>query len=500
MDRTLVREAAIRNRVCIRPVVARVTHVETRETRLVAIPCGSTRERQCPPCADRARRLRMHQCREGWHLEDEPPEPPPSDDGDDQGDPADDAVDDGAGGAVGDEGSRRVRSTRRRDDVADLPRLPVENRTVGRVFEAPDGKRWRPSTFITLTLDSYGKVTSHGVPVDPDSYDYRRAALDAIHFAKLVDRFWQNLRRAVGWKVQYFATIEGQRRLAPHLHAAARGALPRKIVRQVAAATYEQVWWPPHETPVYVDQQPEWDPDHGGYVDPDTREPLPTWAQALDARDSDPDATPAHVVRFGKQPADVQGIVAGTPQADRAIGYLAKYLGKDLAGDYGDNQHLSAARVAHIDRLHHEVRWLPCTERCANWLRYGIQPKNPTEDLIPGACAGKAHWRENLGLGGRRVLVSRRWTGKTLTGHRADRAAVVRAALEAAGIDPDDHAELAGDTTNPDGTPRWQWDYVDSGDLSPIAYAQVIGDAITTRRRWQRQYDAATTRAGPSAA
>ena len=29
----------------------------------------------CPSCADKARRLRMHQCREGWHLTDEPPHP-----------------------------------------------------------------------------------------------------------------------------------------------------------------------------------------------------------------------------------------------------------------------------------------------------------------------------------------------------------------------------------------------------------------------------------------
>jgi hypothetical protein len=32
-------------------------------------------------------------------------------------------------------------------------------------------------------------------PVDPGSYDYRCAALDALHFPKLVDRFFQNLRR-----------------------------------------------------------------------------------------------------------------------------------------------------------------------------------------------------------------------------------------------------------------------------------------------------------------
>lgn len=33
--------------------------------------------------------------------------------------------------------------------------------------------------------------------------------------------------------------------------------------------------------------------------------------------------------------------------------------------------------------------------------------------------------------------------GKTLTAQRADRAAVVRAALEEAGIDPDGHDELS---------------------------------------------------------
>ncbi|MGK5672494.1 replication initiator [Micromonospora sp. URMC 106] len=35
-----------------------------------------------------------------------------------------------------------------------------------------------------------------GAPVDPASYDYRRSALDAIHFARVLDRWWQNVRRA----------------------------------------------------------------------------------------------------------------------------------------------------------------------------------------------------------------------------------------------------------------------------------------------------------------
>ena len=90
-----------------------------------------------------------------------------------------------------------------------------------------------------------------GTPVDPASYDYRRAARDAVHFAALVDRWWQNLRRVVGWDVQYFATVEPQKRCAPHLHAAIRGSMPHEVLRQVTAATYHQVWWPAHDELVY---------------------------------------------------------------------------------------------------------------------------------------------------------------------------------------------------------------------------------------------------------
>jgi hypothetical protein len=36
------------------------------------IPCGHTLAAVCPACAERAKSLRAQQCREGWHLEDEP--------------------------------------------------------------------------------------------------------------------------------------------------------------------------------------------------------------------------------------------------------------------------------------------------------------------------------------------------------------------------------------------------------------------------------------------
>src|SRR5699024_518929 len=202
---------------------------------------------------------------------------------------------------------RKARSTRRRQDAPNLPRRKVAATTTGRAFTTPDGTVYRPSTFLTLTLDSYGPVHTASskpeqpvtcrcgrvhhkddgivsTPLNPASYDYTRAARDAIHFGKLVDRFWQNLRRAAGYNVQYFAAVEPQKRLAMHLHAAVRGTIPRALLRQVAAATYHQVWWPQHDHAVYsVENPPRWDVDSGCYVDPDSGEPLTSWGAAIEA-------------------------------------------------------------------------------------------------------------------------------------------------------------------------------------------------------------------------
>ncbi len=223
---------------------------------------------------------------------------------------------------------RRHRSTRRRQDAAPLPRRPVSPRTVGKTYTAPDGKTFRPSLFVTLTCPSYGRVGEDGAPADPDTYDYRRAARDALHFAALFDRFIQNLRRFVGYDLQYFAAIEPQRRLAPHVHIAIRGTISRAELREVIAATYHQVWWPSTETVKYDGGcLPVWDEHTGTYLDPDTGEVLPTWDQALDAiGDQD---EPRHVARFGAR-FDAQGVLAGSRDASRCIGYLTKYLTKHL--------------------------------------------------------------------------------------------------------------------------------------------------------------------------
>ena len=98
--------------------------------------------------------------------------------------------------------------------------------------------------FVTLTCPSYGRVGDDGAPTDPATYDYDRAARDALTFAALFDRFIQNLRRYLGYDVQYFAAVEPQRRLAPHIHLAMRGTVSRAELRRVLAATYHQIWWP----------------------------------------------------------------------------------------------------------------------------------------------------------------------------------------------------------------------------------------------------------------
>ncbi len=327
---------------------------------------------------------------------------------------------------------RRHRSTRRRQDAPPLPKRAVDPRTVGKTYTTPDGKTFRPSLFITLTCPSYGRVKADGTPVDPAAYDYISAARDALHFAALFDRFMQNLRRFVGYDVQYFAAVEPQRRLAPHVHIAMRGTVSRAELREVIAATYHQVWWPSTDA-VRFDggHLPIWDEDKATYLDPDTGEVLPTWDEALDAIGDDDE--PLHVARFGDR-FDAQGVLAGSKDASRCIGYLTKYLTKHV----DDCHHAETDdQVRHADRLADALRYEPCSPTCANWLRYGIQPKNAKPGMRPGACKGKAHRREYLGYAGRRVLVSRKWSGKTLADHRADRKNWLIADARASGNRPD---------------------------------------------------------------
>ncbi|GAA5086030.1 plasmid stabilization system protein ParE [Thermocatellispora tengchongensis] len=512
LARDVAEEVAKQYGVCIRPVLVRRLDTHTGASEDIDLPCGATLEAKCPSCAKRNRLLRMAQCREGWHLATEPaitPDEPNEDqrwlvefraDVQAARDAADQAGEDTSdydsairgideeinqagmrGNVLGRIAAKRTRTTRRRQDVPDLPKRTMTNTTLGRTFTSSDGEVYRPSLFITLTLPSYGKIRN-GAPVDPDAYDYRRAARDALHFGKLIDRFVQNLRRVAGYDVQYFASVEEQKRLAPHLHMAIRGTLPRAEIRQIVAATYHQVWWPPADRVVFDGEHlPVW-ADGVGYLDPDTGEVLPTWDEALDRLDADDDAEPLHVIRFGSQ-LDIQGVLAGTPDADHRIRYLSKYLTKSLGDALDTTEHRE-----HAARLVEALRYEPCSPACPNWLRYGVQPKGAKPGMTPGRCRSKAHSPEHLGYAGRRVLVSRKWSNKTLAEHRQDRRTWV---LEALGVQDE-----------PTDPTRYIWRMVPEGDASVPPLAVRLLRSVHQRQRWRNhlaELEAHATGQDPSA-
>ena len=72
LAREVVKDLAVEHGACIRPIQLRRTNLDTGEADTVLVPCGHTLAHVCPSCAERARTLRAAQCREGWHLEDEP--------------------------------------------------------------------------------------------------------------------------------------------------------------------------------------------------------------------------------------------------------------------------------------------------------------------------------------------------------------------------------------------------------------------------------------------
>ncbi|WP_308213021.1 replication initiator [Nocardia amikacinitolerans] len=111
-------------------------------------------------------------------------------------------------------------------------------------------------------------------------------------------------------------------------------------------------------------------------------------------------------------------------------------------------------------------------------------PKGATDKTIPGRCKGKAHRRDTLGLPGRRVLVSRNWSGKTLPDHKQDRADFVRQLLASVGIVKPDRPHLII-------TP------VEPGDQSVPPRDHLIMAAIAQRTTWRAEYVRALLEAGP---
>ncbi|WP_194098869.1 replication initiator [Nocardioides daphniae] len=118
--------------------------------------------------------------------------------------------------------------------------------------------------------------------------------------------------------------------------------------------------------------------------------------------------------------------------------------------------------------------------------------------MAPGACGSKAHAEHTLGCGGRRVLVSRKWTGKTLKIHQADRAEVVRQTLLAAGVEVPELERIDASVVREDGQQRFQWRVWDPLEARAPVYRQVMTRAIAQRIQWRTDYEAAKARAGPT--
>ena len=112
-------------------------------------------------------------------------------------------------------------------------------------------------------------------------------------------------------------------------------------------------------------------------------------------------------------------------------------------------------------------------------------PKNPRPGLVPGACKGKAHRYDHLGYAGRRVLVSRKWSGKTLADHRGDRQAWLTGML---GLPATDPTRYRREQVQPDDE-----DYLPSGRrlLRSVADRLQWQNALAEARRRAQEANAA---------
>ena len=159
----MIRAVAVANGVCVRPIMQRLVDTLTGREQLVPIDCGSTQDRKCPTCAERNRRLRMQQCREGWHTTEEtlPPLPEP-DDNDDEAEDEDEPED----------GRRRLQlgGCGRRGGVRTCRTCPGFRSSTGRSggrSPATTARLYRPSMFVTTTLGSYGRGAPRWDPGRP---------------------------------------------------------------------------------------------------------------------------------------------------------------------------------------------------------------------------------------------------------------------------------------------------------------------------------------------
>ena len=394
-------------------------------------PCRSRAARPgrsvCPSCADKARRLRMHQCREGWHRTDDPPR----------------HLDADQPTTTDDDEPRTTRTRGRRGEEEPARRVRSTRRRAGRPGPA-HACRWRTApSGATFTDAKTGQdVPAVDVPhphpaLLRQGHPRRRRPPATRPATTTAGPRWTRcifpqagrpvlaepapLRRLQG------AVLRRRRSPTPPRPAPARRRPrrhpPATDQGRSSPRTYVRSGGPPSTEPVYDRRRagPVWDRDVGRYVDPrHRRRAADLGAGPRPARRRPGRRAGARAARSATRSTS-RASSAAPPDRDRAVRYLIQVPDQVHRRDLRQPTRRPTTRTRrprayerHIDRLHAEVRWLPCSPGCANWLRYGIQPKDAGPGLVPGRCPSKAHDRDNLGLGGRRVLVSRQWTGKTL--------------------------------------------------------------------------------------
>jgi hypothetical protein len=110
-------------------------------------------------------------------------------------------------------------------------------------------------------------------------------------------------------------------------------------------------------------------------------------------------------------------------------------------------------------------------------------PRTPGPAWCPGACKGKAHRHDHLGYAGRRVLVSRKWSGKTLAGHRGDRQAWLTEMLGLPATDPT----------------RYRWEQVQPEDDDFMPPGRRLLRSVADRLSWEHALIEARRRAHEAA-
>jgi hypothetical protein len=124
--------------------------------------------------------------------------------------------------------------------------------------------------------------------------------------------------------------------------------------------------------------------------------------------------------------------------------------------------------------------------------------------MVPGYCRAKVHQLDTLGIGGRRVLVSRDWSGKTLKDHKWDQVLWVRRLLAVSlghEAPVDDATAAKIDAAREGGAPApIAWELANPRDPDVDALYLRLMRAIATQNLYRQQREEAKERDAARAA